>query len=288
MIEIFNTHRPRLFGIAHRMLGRVSEAEDMVQEVWLRWQKQDAAEIQSPKAWLVSAVTRLCIDQLRSARREREQYYGTWLPEPLMPTTTDPEPDASTELADSLTMAFMLILESLGPTERAVFLLREVFDYDYADVAAIVDKSEANCRQIVRRAKVELQAHPKPSAPPTEQARHLVERFVAASTTGDVNSVLALLAEEPTIYSDGGGKVKAVRQPIRGLDFVSRFLVGVWPRFLAPMERQFVDINGSPGLVMRSHGQVRYAFSFETAHDRVRNIYVISNPDKLRHLTVSG
>ena len=155
MVEIFNTHRPLLFGIAYRMLGLVSEAEDMVQEVWLRWQKQDAAEIQSPKAWLVSAVTRLCIDQLRSARREREQYYGVWLPEPLMPTTRDPEPDASTELADSLTMAFMLMLEALGPTERAVFLLREVFDYDYAEVAAIVGKSEANCRQIVRRAKAE-------------------------------------------------------------------------------------------------------------------------------------
>lgn len=284
MIGIFNTHRPLLFGIAYRMLGRVSEAEDMVQEVWLRWQKQEGAEIRSPKAWLVAAVTRLCIDQLRSARREREQYYGVWLPEPLMPTTTDPEPDAAADRADSLTMAFMLILESLGPTDRAAFLLREVFDYDYADVAAIVGKSEANCRQIVSRAKAELQAHPRPPAPPTAQARLLVEQFVAASATGDVKSVLALLAEEPIIYSDGGGKVKAVPQPIRGLDFVSRFLVGVWPRFLAPMERRFVDINGSPGLVLCSQGQVRYAFSFEIANERVRNIYVVSNPEKLRHV----
>src|SRR3954471_21185746 len=129
MIKTFTTHRPLLFGIAYRMLGRVSEAEDIVQEIWLRWQKQDATEIQSPKAWLVSATTRLCIDQLRSARHEREQYYGVWLPEPLTPTTTDAAPDASAELADSLTMAFMLMLESLGPTERAVFLLREVFSY---------------------------------------------------------------------------------------------------------------------------------------------------------------
>lgn len=284
MIGIFNTHRPLLFGIAYRMLGRVSEAEDMVQEVWLRWQKQEGAEIRSPKAWLVAAVTRLCIDQLRSARREREQYYGVWLPEPLMPTTTDPEPDTAAERADSLTMAFMLILESLGPTDRAAFLLREVFDYDYAEIAAIVGKSEANCRQIVSRAKAELQAHPRPPAPPTAQARLLVEQFVAASTTGDVKGVLALLAEEPVIYSDGGGKVKAVPQPIRSLDFVSRFLVGVWPRFLAPMEHRFVDINGSPGLVLRSQGQVRYAFSFEIADDRVRNIYVVSNPEKLRHV----
>lgn len=284
MIEIFNTHRPLLFGIAYRMLGSVSEAEDMVQELWLRWQKQDLAGIQSPKAWLVSAVTRLCIDQLRSARHEREQYYGVWLPEPLMPTTTDAEPDASAELADSLTMAFMLMLESLDPTGRAVFLLREVFDYEYADIAAIVGKSEANCRQIVRRAKAELQAPAQPPTPPTEQARQLVELFIAASATGDVKQVLALLGEEPTVYSDGGGKVKAVRDPIHGADFVSRFFVGIWPRFMAKFERRFVDINGSPGLVMSSGGQVHYAFSFEIADNRVRAIYVISNPDKLRHL----
>jgi len=284
LIETFNTHRSLLFGIAYRMLGRVSEAEDMVQETWLRWQKQDAGEIRSPKAWLVSAVTRLCIDQLRSARREREQYYGVWLPEPLMPATTDAVPDAATELADSLSMAFMLMLESLGPAERAVFLLREVFGYEYADVAAIVGKGEANCRQIVRRAKAELQAHTQPSEPPTEQARQLVEAFIAASASGDVKSVLALLAEEPTIYSDGGGKVKAVGHPIQGSDFVSRFLVGVWPRFLVQMDRQMVDINGSPGLIMRSHGRIHYAFSFEIADGRVRNIYIISNPDKLRHL----
>jgi RNA polymerase sigma-70 factor (ECF subfamily) len=284
LIETFNTHRPLLFGIAYRMLGRVSEAEDMVQDTWLRWQKQDAAEVRSPKAWLVSAVTRLCIDQMRSARREREQYYGVWLPEPLMPTTTDAEPDASTELAESLTMAFMLMLESLGPTERAVFLLREVFSYDYADVGAIVGKSEANCRQIVRRAKAELQANAKPPAPPTAQARQLVEHFIAASATGDVKQVLALLAEEPTVYSDGGGKVKAVGRPIRGLDFVSRFFVGIWPRFMTKMDSRYVNINGSPGLVMSSQGQVHYAFSFEIADERVRNIYIIANPDKLRHL----
>ncbi len=152
MIEVFNTHRPLLFGIAYRMLGRVSEAEDAMQEIWLRWQKQDAAGIQSVKAWLVSATTRLCIDQLRSARRQREDYYGVWLPEPLMPEA-DTDPARTAELSDSLNMAFMLMLETLGPAERAVFLLHEVFGYDYTETAAIVDKSEANCRQIVKRAK---------------------------------------------------------------------------------------------------------------------------------------
>jgi RNA polymerase sigma-70 factor (ECF subfamily) len=288
MIAPFTTHRPLLFGIAYRMLGRVSEAEDMVQEVWLRWQKQDAAQIQSPKAWLVAATTRLCIDQLRAARREREEYYGVWLPEPLMPATTDREPDAAVELADSLTMAFMLMLESLGPTERAVFLLREVFDYDYADIAAIVDKSEVNCRQIVRRAKTQLQAHAQPPSPPTAQARRLVEQFLAAAATGEVDNVLALLADETVLYSDGGGRVKAAGRPIAGADRVSRFLLGIWPRFAAGMDIRFVDINGNSGCVMSSQGQVHYAFSFEIAGDRLRNIYIMCNPEKLRHLMANG
>jgi RNA polymerase sigma-70 factor (ECF subfamily) len=287
VIEDFTAHRSLLFGIAYRMLGRVSEAEDMVQEVWLRWQKQDRAEIQSPKAWLVSAVTRLCIDQLRSARREREQYYGVWLPEPLMPTTTDREPDAAAELADSLTVAFMMMLESLGPTERAAFLLREVFGYEYGDIAAIVGKSEVNCRQIVRRAKAQLQENTKPPSPPTAQARQLVEQFLAAAASGEVTNVLALLAEEATVYSDGGGRVKAAGRPIIGADRASRFLLGIWPRFVTEMERRSVDINGSPGFVMSLGGQVHYAFSFEIAGDRVRNIYIVCNPDKLRHLVAN-
>jgi RNA polymerase sigma-70 factor (ECF subfamily) len=236
---------------------------------------------------LVSAVTRLCIDQLRSARREREQYYGVWLPEPLMPTTTDREPDAAVELADSLTVAFMMMLESLGPTERAAFLLREVFGYEYGDIAAIVGKSEVNCRQIVRRAKAQLQAGTKPPSPPTAQARQLVEQFLAAAASGEVTNVLALLAEEATVYSDGGGRVKAAGRPIIGADRASGFLLGIWPRFVTEMERRSVDINGSPGFVMSSGGQVHYAFSFEIAGDRVRNIYIVCNPDKLRHLVAN-
>ena len=283
MIESFNTHRPLLFGIAYRMLGRVSEAEDMVQEVWLRWQKQDPAEIQSSKAWLVSATTRLCIDQLRSARRQREDYYGVWLPEPLMPVT-DTDPGQAAELADSLSMAFMLMLEALGPAERAVFLLREVFGYDYAETAAIVDKSEANCRQIVRRAKEHLQANAKPPTPPTDQARRLVEEFLAAAESGDVQHVLSLLAEESTVYSDGGGKVKAAGRAILGADRVSRFLLGIWPHFITPMQHSRVNINGSPGLVARSGGQVHYTLSFEVSADRIQAIYIVCNPDKLRHL----
>ncbi|MEZ0216723.1 MAG: RNA polymerase sigma-70 factor [Rariglobus sp.] len=287
MIDVFNTHRPLLFGIAYRMLGRVSEAEDAMQEVWLRWQKQDATIIQSAKAWLVSATTRLCIDQLRSARRQREDYYGVWLPEPLMPTA-DTDPARTAELADSLSMAFMLMLEALGPAERAVFLLHEVFGYDYTETAAIVDKSEANCRQIVKRAKEHLQTNAKPPAPPTAQARRLVEEFLAAAESGDMQHVLSLLADTSTVHSDGGGKVRAAGRVIRGADHVSRFLLGIWPRFMAGVKPSLININGTPGFVVSSGGQVHYAFSFEIADARIQAIYIVCNPDKLRHLASTG
>jgi len=288
MLEAFNTHRSLLFGIAYRMLGRVSEAEDMVQEVWLRWQKQDAAALESPKAWLVAATTRLCIDQLRAARREREEYYGVWLPEPLMPVT-ESDPGRAAELADSLSMAFMLMLESLGPAERAVFLLREVFGYNYAETAAIVGKSEANCRQIVRRAKERLELQPKaPPAPPTEQARKLVDEFMAAAASGEMERVLALLTEESAVLSDGGGKVKAAGRAILGADHVSRFLLGIWPRFMAGVDVRPAAINGSAGVIVGKAGRVDYALAFELAGDRVRAIYIVCNPDKLRHLSPAG
>lgn len=282
MLETFTTHRPTLFGIAYRMLGRVTEAEDMVQEVWLRWQKQVATEIQSPRAWLVSTMTRLCIDQMRSARHMREEYYGVWLPEPLMETTD--APDNSAQLAESLTMAFMLMLETLGPVERAVFLLREVFDYDYADIAAIVDKSEANCRQIIRRAKSQLLMNSRPASPPSGQAQRVVEQFVAATTSGQVDDLLALLMEDVTIYNDGGGKVKAAGLPIHTADRVSRFLVGVQRKLPTDLQVRFTTINGLPGLLMFSQGQVYSAITFELIGDRIHNIYGIWNPDKLQHL----
>jgi RNA polymerase sigma-70 factor (ECF subfamily) len=207
-IETFTSHRQFVFSIAYRMLGNLSEAEDMVQEVWLRWQTQDVAGIRSPKAWLRSAMRRLCIDQLRSARRQREDLYGVSLPEPSL-ATTDAKPDISAERENSLTMAFTLMQETLKPVERAVFLLREVFDYDYADTAAIVGKAEANCRQIARRAKAQLLANSTPSPQPNEQARHLVEQFVSAAATGEVKDFLALVKEESPLPSDGGDRAKA-------------------------------------------------------------------------------
>ena len=190
------------------MLGSLTEAEDMVQEVWLRWQTQDVAGIQSPRAWLRSAMKRLCIDQLRSARHQREDHYGVLIPEPSL-ATTDLERDISAEREDSLTMAFTLIQETLKPVERAVFLLREVFDYDYADTAAIVGKAEANCRQIVRRAKAQLLANTTPPSQPNEQARQLVEQFVFATATGNMEDLLAMVRETVPLPNDRDDQAQA-------------------------------------------------------------------------------
>ncbi len=198
------------------------------------------------------------------------------------------DPGRSAELADSLSLAFMLMLESLGPTERAVFLLREVFARDYAEIAAIVGKSEANCRQIVRRAKERLELMPKTPTPPTEQARKLVEQFLAAAATGEMAGVLALLTEDSAVYSDGGGRVKAAGRAILGADHATRFLLGIWPRFMTGVEVRPVDINGSPGITVGTNGRIDYALAFEIAGERVRNIYIMCNPDKLRHLSPSA
>jgi RNA polymerase sigma-70 factor (ECF subfamily) len=281
MIEAFNEHRSMLFGIAYRMLGSVAEAEDAVQEVWLRWQRQETAEVRSSKAWLVSAMTRLCIDQLRSARKTREEYYGVWLPEPLM-SASETEPTAG--LSDSLTMAFMLMLESLDPVERATFLLREVFDFDYSDTAAIVGKTEVNCRQIVRRARAQLAVTPKNPVPPSEQARELVERFLEATQSGEVQRVLDLLVEDAVVYSDGGGRVKAAGRPIRSAGHVSRFLVGIWPRLPADTVWKPAAINGRSGVLLYSQGEVFGVCSFDFDGDRVSNMYIVLNPEKLRHI----
>ncbi|RBP46104.1 RNA polymerase sigma-70 factor (ECF subfamily) [Roseimicrobium gellanilyticum] len=283
MLEVFTEHRKTLFGIAYRMLGRVSEAEDMVQEVWIRWQKQDASAIDSPKSWLVSTMTRLCIDQLRSARREREEYYGVWLPEPLMQASGN-EPDKAAAVSDSLTMAFMMMLESLDPVERATFLLREVFDYDYADTAAIVGKSEVNCRQIVRRAKAQLQARPQSNLTPNAQAQRLVEQFFRAADTGRIEELLSMLTEDATLYSDGGGRVRAAGRPICSADHVSRFLAGIWPRLPEDTEWRAATVNGRAGAILRAQGDIYGAFAFDIDHLRVQKVYFVLNPEKLRHL----
>jgi RNA polymerase sigma-70 factor, ECF subfamily len=287
VIDTFIDHRELLFGIAYRMLGRVAEADDMVQETWLRWQKQDSAQITSPKAWLVSTITRLCIDQLRSAQRSREEYYGVWLPEPLV-ESPGRSPDEAAALADSLTMAFMMMLETLSPVERAVFLLREVFDYDYSEIAGIVDKSESNCRQIVRRAKASLPRAISSSAPPSDRARRVVEQFLQATSTGQVGDLLALLADDATLYTDGGGVVNAAGRPIQTADRISRFFVGIRQRAAAEIAFRYTRINGRFGALVFVNDQLDRSISFELEGDRIVAIYMVRNPEKLRHLITLG
>ena len=282
--EPLTANRRLLFGIAYRMLGSVADAEDIVQETWLRWQRQNAATIRSPKAWLVSTTARLCIDQLRSAKRTREEYYGVWLPEPIVETRS-PSSDERAALADSLATAFMLMLETLSPVERAVFLLHEVFAYSHAEIAPIVGKTEANCRQIARRAGQRLKARPKVVQPPTVQARRVVEQFVKATLTGEMNSLLALLETDATLYSDGGGRVAAAAKPIKGAERIGRFFLGIRKRIPAKIELRFANINGQPGVLMLSEGTIFNAVSFELDGGRVRGIYIVRNPEKLAHLS---
>lgn len=276
--DTFTQYRPLLFSIAYRLLGSAMDAEDMVQDAYLRWQAADPAAIQSPKAFLTTIVTRLCIDQWRSASRQREDYLGPWLPEPIL---TEPFQDP-TAMADSLSIAFMTLLESLSPVERAVYLLREVFDYDYAEVARIVDKSEANCRQMVKRAKDHLAAQrPRFEAQPQEHARLLME-FAQACATGDLNGLLSILSEDVVVMSDGGGKVSAARNPIYGRDNASRFMLGVLQKRPAGFIVQAQEVNGRTALVAYVNNRPYSVQTLEVVDGRIRRIYLILNPDKLQ------
>ena len=285
MSEVFSASRPLLFGIAYRMLGSVADAEDMVQETFVRWQKQDVTKLKSAKAWLVSTITRLSIDQLRSARRQREDYVGLWLPEPLVSADeTADSPAKHAALTDSLGLAFMHLLEDLAPLERAVFMLREAFDYDYAEIAKIVEKSEANCRQLFSRAKSHLTQREMTEAPAGETAERVVQQFLQACVTGNMESFLAVLTEDAVMYSDGGGKVRAALKPIRSAKFIGRLFVSIRRRGLAGARVNIVRVNGKVGAVFRLPDGSPIVSAFAFRGDRIQSVYWVSNPDKLRAL----
>lgn len=286
--DVFTESRPWLFAIAYRMLGSVMDAEDVVQDAWLRWQGAPETEVRSPRAYLTTVVTRLSINRLRSARTERKAYIGPWLPEPLV-TGPDPDPEARVELAESLSMAFLVLLERLAPVERAVFLLREVFDLEYAEIARIVDKTEANCRQLVARAKKHVQAPRARFEADKTQADRLVQRFIEAGQAGDLDGLVSVLAEDITLWPDAGGKVKAAaRQPLRGATSVAKGALG-FARRLAPdgVTLRRTTINGQPGVIAYVSGQPVSALIFHIRNGRIQTLYTIANPEKLARLPPS-
>jgi RNA polymerase sigma-70 factor (ECF subfamily) len=289
--EVFEELRPLLFSIAYRMLGGVSEAEDIVQDAFLRFHRarEEGAVVDSPKGYLTTTTTRLAIDQLRSARRRRERYVGTWLPEPLL---TEAASDAAkhAETADSLSMAFLVLLESLSPVERAVFLLREVFGYDYAEIAGIVGKSEDNARQLASRARRHVDEHKPRFEVSRRQRDELARRFFAAVEGGDTEALVEMLAADVVLYGDGGGKAPAIPRPISGRERVARMLAA-WIELgaRAGVTLQPAEINGEPGARMVDRdGRLVSVWAIDIAENVVQTVRSIVNPDKLAHLGPVG
>jgi RNA polymerase sigma-70 factor, ECF subfamily len=280
----FEQYRDLLFSIAYRMLGSVADAEDMVQEVFLRWQQVSSSEIRSPRSLLVTIVTRLCITHLQSARVRREEYFGEWLPEPLV---TDPQSDPLRVLgtAESLSMAFLVLLERLTPIERAVFLLRQIFAYEYSEIASILRHSEVNCRQILRRARQHV-SEVRPRFPVSAEERdRLLARFLHATSRGDLVGLVDLLARDVVLHSDGGGKGLAVPNRIIGADKVARGIVGSLGK-LVPANRltRIAQVNGEPGIISYLGGRPYSVVTLDIREGCIQAIYVVTNPEKLAHL----
>jgi RNA polymerase sigma-70 factor (ECF subfamily) len=272
-------YRARLFGIAFRMLGDVQEAEDLVQETMLRWHQADRGDIRVPEAWLVTVITRLAIDRARSVAAERARYPGPWLPEPMDVARFDA--DYQAELASDLDMAFLVLVEQLAPEERAAFLLREVFGTEYAEIAAVLGKSQAAVRQIVHRARARVRGErPRRAAAPDTKAR-LLGRFIAALRAGDKDALLAVLAEDTTWASDGGGKAKAARRVVRGADRVARLALGIARKLRPAIVHRLTWLNGEPAMVQYRHGRLHAATFCDVDGDRIVAMYWVINPEKL-------
>jgi RNA polymerase sigma-70 factor, ECF subfamily len=287
--EAYDNLRPLLFSIAYRMLGSVAEAEDIVQEAFLRYQRalaEQTAEIESPKAYLSAVTTRLAVDHLRSARVRREQYVGEWLPEPVLTEETSLDGARYVEEADSLSMAFLLVLERLSPVERAVFLLHDVFDYGYDEISRIVGKSEDNCRQLAARARRHVQEEKPRFEASRQQREELAARFFDALHDGDVESLVEVLAADAAVYSDGGGKAPALPRPLFGRDRVAKLLLGLsrTRRKLGLTVRR-TEINGQPGaMFFDGSGLLVAAWTLDIADGLVQTIRSVANPEKLRHV----
>jgi RNA polymerase sigma-70 factor (ECF subfamily) len=278
--RVFEEHRPSLSRLAYRMLGSLADADDVLQEAYLRWSRADRAAIEAPRAYLTSIVTRLCIDRRQAIEARKESYIGPWLPEPVV-EPAEADPSGRLEAAEAVSMAFLVVLESLSPSERAAYLLRRAFDYDYAEIAAILDKSESACRQLVSRAEVRVMERRPRFEADREEAERLTGAFLHASATGDLQGLVGLLAADAVSITDGGGRATAALVPIRGAEKVARFFIGLLRKAPPELELRRVLVNGRPGIKTMLHGQVLNVLTLDIVDGRIAACYVIRNPDKL-------
>ncbi|MET8719197.1 RNA polymerase sigma-70 factor [Streptomyces misionensis] len=284
--DVFEAHRPLLTGVAYRMLGRVADAEDVVQDAWLRWSRADHTEIREPRAYLVRITTRLAIDRLRLARSRAESYVGPWLPEPCLTEYGDTAPDAADRavLADSVSLAVLVVLESLSPLERAVFVLREAFGFPYAEIAALLDRGEPAVRQLAGRARRHVaERRPRYDVDPARR-RELTERFLVAASGGDLDGLMSVLAPDVRLVADGGGKVRSALRILHGADKVARFLAAVMPEAVPDLTVRALEVNGGPAALVLSGGKPDSLFQLDVVDGRVTSVYIQRNPDKLRYL----
>ncbi|HEY1176476.1 MAG TPA: RNA polymerase sigma-70 factor [Phytomonospora sp.] len=284
--ELFTEHRRLLFSVAYRMLGSVADAEDAVQDSWLRWSAVDPSAVDHPKAYLVKVVTTTALNRLRAARARRESYLGPWLPEPL---PTGPDVAEEAEMAESVSLAMLVVLETLSPDERAVFVLREVFGHPHAEIAEALGKPEATVRQLAHRARSHVQARRPRFETDRARQREATDRFLAATLDGDVESLMAVLAPDVTLITDGGGRITAARNPVSGADKVARFLLGVSSRpwhgvDLSELRYAEAELNGAPALIVYLHGTPVATVAVEVADGRITAVRMVANPEKLGHL----
>jgi RNA polymerase sigma-70 factor, ECF subfamily len=283
-IATFDQYRSLLFSIAYRMLGSVADAEDILQDTFIRWQQSDGGDIRSPWAFLVTIVSRLCINHLQSARARREEYVGEWLPEPIV-TDIGSDPFGMMKIDESLSMAFLVLLERLTPVERAVLLLREVFEYEYSEIASVLNLTQANCRQILRRARLHVSVMRARFQAPKRMQSELLQRFLEAVGTGEMEGLISLLANDVALHSDGGGKAVAVPNVVYGADKVARGIIGALKRLLPKdMVRRTTSINGKIGLINYHNGKPHSVLTFDAVGDKIQAIYIITNPEKLSHI----
>jgi RNA polymerase sigma-70 factor (ECF subfamily) len=283
--DVFESHRPVLTGVAYRMLGRIADAEDVVQEAWLRWSSAPREDVREPRAFLVRIITRLAIDRLRQTQSRREAYVGPWLPEPVVTDFGPSVPDTAEQavLADSVSVAVLVVLESLSPLERAVFVLREAFGFPYGEIAAALDRTEAAVRQLAGRARHHVEERkPRYDVDPAHR-RDLTERFLAAAAGGDIEELLALLAPDARLVGDSGGKSRAPLRVIESADKVGRFLFAVAHEQVEDLDFRLLELNGGPGLLLFLGGKVDSVVQLDIEDGLIQCVYIVRNPDKLTH-----